>query len=82
MGMQLGFLGRRKEITYVSTCPHAWHRASAQKNNRLRIFDDYFSHCCAGGHGMGQAGIPPLGVFCPTPYVSELCLGPLYLLSA
>ena len=36
--MQIVFLGGWKEIIYVSTCPHAWHIASAQKNNRLSVF--------------------------------------------
>lgn len=41
-----------------------------------------FPTAVQGDTGWDSRGSHHVGVFCPTPYVSELCLGPLYHLSA
>lgn len=42
MGIRIGFLGGGSEITHVSICRYAWHRASAQKKRySFLIFGDY-----------------------------------------
>lgn len=57
MGIKIGFLGRRNEITYVSICHYAWHIASAQKK-RLFLFLITCS-TAVSGHVTEESRIPP-----------------------